>query len=186
MKSIRRNTFETNSSSSHSISLTNDYEEYQYQLVSDYTDDYIDDNTLSVDLGEYGWAWHTYIEPTDKLKYLLTQLAQMLGCNSWCDHLPYEEETENKETIYESEEFKNIEEAIVRNTRYKKLVIGSLEGYVDHQSAQSPQSCLDEVGGISYEEFIFNPNIKIRTGNDNSRDPEDDSVCWWSTSRYGK
>ena len=71
-----------------------------------------------------------------------------------------------------------IKEAITRNTSYKKLVIGSLEGYVDHQSAQSPQSCLNEIGDISYEEFIFNPNVKIRTGNDNEYDPEEDTDRW--------
>ena len=178
MISIRRNTFETNSSSSHSISLTNDYNEYQYQLVSDYSEDYTDDDTLVIDLGEYGWSWNTYVEPTDKLRYLLTQLAQMLGCNSWCDHLSYAEETEYKDTIYESEEFSMIEEAITRNTSYKKLVIGSLEGYVDHQSAQSPQSCLNEIGDISYEKFIFDPNVEIRTGNDNELDPEEDTDRW--------
>lgn len=178
MKSIRRNTFETNSSSSHSISLTNDYSEYQYQLVSDYSEDYIDDDTLVINLGEYGWSWNTYIEPTDKLRYLLTQLAQMLGCNSWCDDLSYATETAYKETIYESEEFNIIEEAITRNTSYKKLVIGSLEGYVDHQSSQSPQSCLNEIGDISYERFIFDPNVKIRTGNDNEYDPEEDTDRW--------
>ena len=178
MKSIRRNTFETNSSSSHSISLTNDYSDYQYQLVSDYSEDYTDDDTLVINLGEYGWSWNTYIEPTDKLRYLLTQLAEMLGCNTWCDHLSYEQEAEYKETIYESDEFNIIEETIARNTPYKKLVIGSLKGYVDHQSARSPQSCLNAVGGVSYEEFIFNPNVKIRTGNDDEYDPEEDTDRW--------
>ena len=178
MKSIRRNTFETNSSSSHSISLTNDYSDYQYILVSDYSEDYTDDDTLVINLGEYGWSWNTYIDPTDKLRYLLTQLAEMLGCNTWCDHLSYAQESEYKEKIYDSDEFNLIEEAITRNTPYKKLVIGSLEGYVDHQSAQSPQSCLNKVGGVSYERFIFDINIKIRTGNDNEYDPEEDTDRW--------
>ena len=76
MKSIRKNTFETNSSSTHSISLCD--KNYEYDTNIDNGQDY--EGTLHVDLDRYGWKWRWISTPYEKLQYVLTQIAQTIGC----------------------------------------------------------------------------------------------------------
>ena len=167
MKSVRRNVFETNSSSMHSISYTNG--NYCYELISEGGDE---DDVLYISLGEYGWEWVTYDEPTDRLRYLLTNLACTEGLNQYDDY-----ETDYREEFEYLDEFRDVVDAVVSHTSYKDVKIKSLVGYVDHQSSMSVRSLLEEAGVSTIADFIFGP-VRIRTGNDNGCDPEEDGDIW--------
>lgn len=174
MFSIRRNTFETNSSSSHSISLLPNYKdiEYDYTLISDCD---TDPDYLHISVGEYGWEWVTYDTPTERLKYIVTQIAYSCGACVWCDNESEEDNQNAHEVLYDNYDFKKIVDAVVSNTDYKGIIVDCLEGYVDHQSCM----CLDEmlwaVDAQSVEDLIFGP-VKSRTGNDNGYDPEENTT----------
>lgn len=167
MKSVRRNVFETNSSSMHSISYTNG--DYSYELISEGGDE---DDVLYISLGEYGWEWVTYDEPTDRLRYLLTNLACTEGLNQY----GYSD-SDDKEEFENLDEFRDVVDAVVSHTSYKDVKIKSLVGYVDHQSSMSVRSLLEEAGVSTIADFIFGP-VRIRTGNDNGCDPEEDTDRW--------
>ena len=114
MLSVRRNTFETNSSSSHSLTLIEDgYYTYDIEGEADY-----DNNTLVISLGEYGWEWVTYDTPIDRLRYLLTNLACVNGLNT-DRYYTDEDESNYKKHFYELPEFLEIVDAIKRGTNGK-------------------------------------------------------------------
>ena len=50
---------------------------------------------------------------------------------------------------------------------------------MDGQSHMSVRDCLWAANVDTIEDFLT-MDIKIRTGNDNSWDPEDDTECWWN------
>ena len=174
MKSIRRCTFETNSSSTHSMSFVGG--DYCYYLENE---DSYDDYTLHVRLGEFGWEWRDYTTPTEKLQYLITMRCEQLGCTESIWDTKNTEEF--KEIIYNDSVFQDIVSAVVSNTQYSEIAIDSFCGYVDNQSVQDVEDVVYEAGASSIESFIFGP-YKVRPGNDNSSDPEKPE-CWWSNSQ---
>lgn len=164
MKSIRRHTFETNSSSTHSMSYVGG--DYCYTLENE--NEY-DSYTLHMNLGEFGWEWKDYTTPTEKLQYLVTMRCEQLGCtNSWWDN--YDKEACRKQ-LYEDSVFQDIVYAVIHNTSYSEIEVDNFCGYVDHQSVEDIEDVVNDAGASSIEDFIFGP-YKVRTGNDNSSDPE--------------
>lgn len=142
MFNIRRNVFETNSSSSHSISIKSNSEE----LAPNYI--YIDeDNIMHVDLGEFGWGYEEYTDQHNKLSYVITMLYERYG-SDFC----------------ECNEFEQLREDLINYSGCIDLVIDSYDGYVDHQSVCS---ILEDYPVENYINFIYNPNIKLIIDNDN-------------------
>lgn len=66
MKQIRQSAFETNSSSSHSITIS----------YGDYTPDklYVENGVLEIYTGEFGWEHEDYYDAATKAAYCLTWL----------------------------------------------------------------------------------------------------------------
>lgn len=62
MKTTRHSTFETNSSSTHSIVISNDTEVY-LGIAPDY------DGNIELTGGEFGWEWRRYTDPLTKANY---------------------------------------------------------------------------------------------------------------------
>lgn len=138
-KTIRRMVFETNSSSTHSFTLT--HEENHNPLIKD------EDGNVVVKLRQFGWYYDCDESPNDpnvKLSYLV-QLCL------------YENESEG----VNSKGFKEIEKAI----EYK-IVIEDTEDwhYIDHQS----HCCVsDFLEGISIRDFVLNSKYELDIDNDN-------------------
>lgn len=65
MKTIRKNIFETNSSSSHSLSLESNVK-LDDNLVAD------PDGVVRIEEGEFGWEWRKYNDAHTKASYCLT------------------------------------------------------------------------------------------------------------------
>lgn len=172
MYQIRRSVFETNSSSTHSVSIKNSNDKKEFKLIIDR-----DTNKVISGFGEFGWEIENYFDADTKLRYLITLVLEL------------NRNTNNKDfSIYEIEDFKKIEEVVSEHCNCSGIeVLGDLEieenkyskeysyyvysdfGYIDHQSCDeynSLQDFLDE-WNVTIEEFIFDPNVILHTDNDN-------------------
>jgi hypothetical protein len=153
MKQIRNMVFETNSSSTHSITLRG------------LKDDYIIPNyTLRVAFGEYGWEQERYDAVRDKLSYAFTMIQYKIP--------------EGKDLYFEiinSEYAKWICE-MVKDFCGQEIEINKNNsiyypcGYIDHQSTD----ILDDFWSDdenefkkNMKEFIFNSKYGFVTDNDN-------------------
>ena len=65
MLKIRKNVFETNSSSTHSLVVSNKERSYDYELP-------VENGVLTIPFGEFGWGPDILVDPIDKLSYLIT------------------------------------------------------------------------------------------------------------------
>lgn len=63
---VRQGVFETNSSSSHSISIKIKPFKKDNSLMSDFED------TITIETGEFGWGWDKYNDAYTKASYFLT------------------------------------------------------------------------------------------------------------------
>lgn len=146
MKKIRQKTFETNSSSTHSITVN-----LKTPLIP------IKGADLYVPIGEFGWEYETYGDITNLLSYLYTGI--LLSCEDEKDN-SYIEKRQHIEKLlapyninikWQEPDFSN----------------GYLEeGYIDHSD-----EILDFVNDMMNDDelllkYIFNGIVQ--TGNDNS------------------
>lgn len=163
MKQIRRNVFETNSSSTHSISITS------YGGFLAHNELYIDyDDYIHVSLGEFGWEEETYNEQYDKLCYLLTMAAEINGCTAYYCNNREEDEEKIREFIH-TDDFQMINDAVIAKTYCNGIWIDSCDGYIDHQSVNHDnlQDFLDNDCGCDVLSFIYDPYVCVHTDNDN-------------------
>lgn len=143
MKSvIRRGVFETNSSSSHSISISG----------GNYTPDtlMVANGVCRIYPGEFGWEEESYRDAATKASYCLTH-AKQCGDERSLDML---------------------RDVIARETgaavEFCKADSDWHEwGYIDHQSIEYgvPQEAFASADAL--RDFIFNPASVLRTDNDN-------------------
>lgn len=174
MKTIRRNVFETNSSSTHSVSVSNKYSNYCEDYCLNPFIDY--DDKVHVRFGEFGWEIDSYNTPYEKLQYIITMLA----------------ETEGRSVLttgdfFETKGFKLINEAVADYCHCDGIWIDSNmkmscyewdnktycyldhDGYIDHQSCEdydSVQDFLDDYG-VDINQFLFDNGVVVHTDNDN-------------------
>lgn len=158
MRSTRNYVFETNSSSTHSISFTS-------------RDNYLEENRIAIDgdgymhvkFGEFGWEVCTYTDQYNKLSYLLTMALELNGNAVWLSN--------NVDTAIEwfmtTEDFKLISDEIAQYTGCKGIIIDHSDGYIDHQSVYggSIRGFLDE-NGTGILDFVYG-NVIVHTDNDN-------------------
>lgn len=101
---IRKQIFETNSSSSHSITICNDIKNY----VLDYIDP-DDDGSITLTGGEYGWQWDYFNDAREKANYCA-------------------------QTFHNHEaELQLLTEVLIEQTGADQIIF-DLYGYVDHDS----------------------------------------------------
>ena len=175
MKQIRRNVFETNSSSSHAISFSNSKHTLDYtQLVPDIN------GVIHCHFDEFGWGYYGFGDTNSaevKLNYLITQICATNDCpRPWCCK-EYEIQ-EAADAVMETDDFKMLEEDIVHTLKEhginsKKIVVDSKqEGYVDHQSVCAIRNILpDECG--TYSDFVFDKGYDLLITNDNAYSEDD-------------
>ena len=167
-KQIRSGTFETNSSSMHSLVIEN--KKSKKLSLSDLP--VSSDGILKITTGEYGWGYSILESQIEKLEYLFTLLCCYEGIES-------QEDLEDNMTYIEW-----IDE-LAKYAGIKKVVVTNFDGYVDHQSCCSPdeflstyrtvdafdeniwedENCISERS--KFLEVIFDDNIKIEIANDN-------------------
>lgn len=140
---IRHGVFETNSSSTHSISLANTEKKFCSDSLP------IDkDGGISIYPGEFGWEQERYYDAYTKASYALT----------------YAFATGSKEIVM-------LQEVIQEHTGVKdvKLHLSEINyfpfGNIDHQSIDVCQKCFESKEVL--KAFIFNPQSVLTTDNDN-------------------
>ena len=161
MKKIRRNVFETNSSSTHSITFSRrDQTAESNHLPIE------DDGYIHMRLGEFGWEINSYTDQYNKLSYLLTMCAELNGIDFWCiNDATFESSLEE---LYDCDEFQLISSVIGEYANCKGIKLDRCEGYIDHQSHEDYSSIPDflESNGTDIIDFVYG-NVIVNTDNDN-------------------
>lgn len=162
MKQIRRNLFETNSSSTHAITIANN------------TDDDFKNNlpkVLELELGEFGWEYDRHQTISERASYLFTAIVY----NGWVEeYMPKLVDTLKKwgvEVRYP--ELKKIESEYRPGDFYFEPVEGRGYFYIDHGFELK-----DFVEKLFSDEtllmnYLFSPESFVSTGNDNDEDDVD-------------
>lgn len=150
MKQIRQGVFETNSSSTHSLTISG-------------IDKFIYPKFIPIiEFGEYGWEQEIYSDFTDKISYVITMLATINRIQKFEDFLVLKEFVWLKEAVNQHCGQELRIKAI--NDKYSPL------GYVDHQSNNVLNEFLsqDELEfKVKVLDFIFNEKYGFETDNDN-------------------
>lgn len=166
-KQIRAGTFETNSSSMHSLVILDKKSKLNPSNLP-----VNPGGILEIVTGEFGWGYDILETQLEKIEYLFTLLCCYEGIES-------QEDLENNMTYIEW-----VEE-LEKYAGIKKVVITNFDGYVDHQSCCSPDEFLSSYRTVDafdkdiwkdeknvsekskFLEVIFDDNIKIEIANDN-------------------
>lgn len=134
---IRSKVFETNSSSTHSLSIDD-----KAELVKQpFSDEETKNGVVTIDQGEFGWEQETYHGVKDKLSYLYTSAGK----------------DEGKRFL--------IKQA-VKDFSGLDVVFGLDDGYIDHQSSDVCDDVWSG-GIPSVIRFLFSPKSFFETDNDN-------------------
>lgn len=174
MKQVRNGVFETNSSSTHSVSISHKNSNYYNENCLESYIDY--DDKVHVRFGEFGWECESYNTPYEKLQYAVTMLVETEGNN-----------VTSVDDLFETDGFKLINDAVASYCNCNGIWIDSEmkissyewygkthiyidhEGYIDHQSCEgysSVQDFLDDYG-VDITKFIFDDCVCVITDNDN-------------------
>ena len=168
MLQIRKNVFETNSSSTHSLVMSNKDRGYNYNLP-------VEDGVLTIPFGEFGWGPELLVEPIEKLSYLITDRIDIYDIP---DEIKDDEDA-IQALIMESEPIREIVDAIkyccseVEEVRFEIGDNWNPFGYVDHQSCGTSRE-----DGLSIEEIVFSNKVIIMISNDNGDYYEDYFKSW--------
>lgn len=157
MIKIRRNVFETNSSSCHSVTIdASRLLPCELEIVEDY--DICDgEPTIMVELVGF-CSWWDHESQNDKLAYLVEQIAYITdnydALDSWGDTDRCEAA---RERLYASDEFQALEDEICSYAGCKHIRINpDSSGYIDHESVCVSIDELEQhdLGG-SYSSLVF-------------------------------
>jgi hypothetical protein len=166
----RHGVFETNSSSTHSISI---------HASSDGVYDTLpvnDDGVVHLRGGSFGWEWNRYNDAETKANYCAID-AHSRYCEKDYNETPFSDEVIAarvqmlKEVIMEVTGAKDV--VFDFSTEYNR----SNWSYIDHQSYGTSFDAFESKEAL--KEFIFNPKSVLRTGNDN-----DDVPAGWRDESY--
>lgn len=153
---VRKSVFETNSSSSHSLTLSStDLVDLPLSPLT------LRRGTLTLAMDEYGWEWHRYYTPEEKANYLFTSAR---GSSESVPHGPPEEVT--KELREENPRIDMLCRVIEEHTGVKVLVEPGSSGYIDHQSTGTGLELFNSEEEL--KKFLFSEDAFVQTGNDNS------------------
>lgn len=170
MKKTRQNVFETNSSSTHSITFSENIKGvYNTLPVND-----LGQVEIHVSDNGYGWDVDEYTDPHSKAEYIYIYIRDWYNKYKKDPEIDYLKcrSDEDKDWIYLKNEalenqFKRI---IMEHTGAESVVIydndGS-NGYIDHQSVEFNELDWLVDSDDKLKEFIFDPECVLITDNDN-------------------
>ena len=182
MKQIRKNVFETNSSSVHSLSIEGK-DNYDYTQLDDYIEEDYGHNGygkyLKLNFEAFGWGWDSDLDDNSaiaKLEYILTAITCFQGYNiNWSSR---EDKEEAIKEVMKSDDFQKFEDDVKHALSKHDIHIIGIEispdedGYIDHQSLDyyiSPDGMyyIFARDGITLEDYIFNKCYSLFIDNDN-------------------
>lgn len=163
-KVVRKNVWETNSSSMHTVTV-------QGKWTPRVCLDTPPDRILKVHLGEYGWAGNPRYHFGGKLSYAMSMVlhTEYPGFNQYDEKFMVDQDT-----LEELPGYKAILAAINKYAKCDAIEIKRRDsrfpyGYIDHQSYEdykSLQHFLDD-WNVDIERFLFDDNVVVYIDNDN-------------------
>ena len=141
MKSIRSGVFETNSSSSHSITISPAIDGLYDTITPD------SNGIITLQGGRFGWEWERYIDAETKANY-----AGIYALN-------YSKTDQLIEVIKEHTGAKEV------RLNFSTDWSGSHHSYIDHQSSDTAAKAF--TSNQTLKDFLFSPKSVLFTGNDN-------------------
>jgi len=170
-KLIRTGVFETNSSSCHSLSISDDIKLFDTIYPNE-------EGNILLNGGEFGWEEGIYIDAITKANYVAVMILLLESAKETFN------ERENKESFndYTLPPFadknyeickNNFEEVIKEQTGANLIYNCSLDfnnenwSYIDHQSFECKEDAEWLLSKEQIRNFIFNPNSILITDNDN-------------------
>lgn len=169
MLQIRREVFETNSSSTHSVSI-------KTGGIIAVCESYLnvsDDGYIHVELGDFGWEVESYYEQDVRLSYLLTMAYEKnYDSYSMIEYDDRDYARKRVERFMSTNDFNEISEMVAKHASCRGVIIdvnGREEGYIDHQSHEDYRTYKDFLREyrLSAKEFVFGEGVVLHTDNDN-------------------
>lgn len=151
---IRSSVFETNSSSSHSLTLG---KSMLAPLVA--TKEELTAGKIVIKLNSYGWEWARYYDAREKIAYLASQLAR---------YTQDADDAFNAE-IDEGSHLDMLRQAVKRQTGCELVFADVMEAGIDHESVGLGLDQFDSMEKL--EAFLWDSSAFIETGNDNTEPP---------------
>ena len=152
---IREGVFETNSSSSHDLTISRDGE-----LNLTFSKETLRNGVFNASTGDYGWEWHRYYLPEGKINYLVTGLFARENID----------EDQDMEELKESNpNFAMLCDVVEKQTGVKLTVRAYEDSHIDHESSYEWQGAFENEETL--RNFLFSPNSFVQTGNDNDTAP---------------
>ena len=182
MIQCRRNTFETNSSSMHSLVITKNMSNYSCNLIDEqlkakatwYAEDgYMYETTSKGDViaqpKEYGWGVDLLYCPQDKLDYITTLILLNVVDNSlFYTDINERDFNEIEKQFYNSKEYQRLNECFNTYADCNVVLRKVYEDVdIDHQSMKTLDSFLTD-NDTTLEQYLFNRHIYLLIGNDNN------------------
>lgn len=150
MRKIRAKVFESNSSSVHSLTFSNEGQEKNRLPMKD--------GYIITDYGQFGREYNVYYNQASKLSYLVTLI-----------YFAFETDYEDCDEIYQSRYFALLDDAVCKYTGAKGIrILAKEEPYIDHQSFPE-WGCIDFINMYDENEiinFIFNKYVGLKTYSD--------------------
>ena len=162
MRKVRRGVFETNSSSTHSVSIRKGEVRDSYLTVNP------EDNKVHVEFGEYGWGYKSLRSQSERLSYLCTMLMMTEASRA-----------NSVDDIFETEGFKQINNLIAEKCSCDGICFDDkiqfkdwdidINGYIDHQSYEDYSSIQEFLNDYNTNivDFVFNDGVTVIIDNDN-------------------
>lgn len=151
MLNIRSNVFETNSSSSHSISINKDSSGIYETIEPD------DNGIVVLNGGQFGWEYEACNDALTKANYLAVKAMHDLSIGK----------------ILGNKNIKMLKEAIIEHVGAKgvnlNLDVKDYSSYIDHQSVDVADHIFADKESV--KKFIFDKGSYLFTGNDNNDAP---------------
>jgi hypothetical protein len=138
MQLIRKSTFETNSSSCHTLTIS-DVDEVYDTIEPD------DEGTITFNGGEFGWGVDVYTDALTKANYIAVTL-----------------------TLYSTSADTDVFEQVIKEQTGCKDIVYDIDddnSYIDHQSIGCIPFSLTSYNDL--RNFIFNPKSVLDIDNDN-------------------
>lgn len=175
MKQVRNGVFETNSSSTHSISIHAGTADTYDTIVPN------EKGEIYLDGGEFGWTGGRQFDAITKLNYCAVELLSHEY--DWDSALKRNVKTRDGT---QSEHWKTLERVVLEHTGAKKFVknfhtewvpFGEKEptpnhSYIDHQSSGTAMEAFESEQTL--KDFIFGPKSSLLLANDNDDYNEED------------
>lgn len=147
MKNIRHSVFETNSSSSHSISISKDNKDNLLDTLP------VNEGVCEIEVGEFGWGYDSYTDAASKASYALTHARD--------SHADSARKLEMlKKVIQEQTGAKTVSFNMGKIDRNYYI-----DGYIDNQSVDVCEEAFKSEKNL--RNFIFNKRSTLIIDNDN-------------------